>query len=987
MPLRSLGSHGLDDGGPTSAATTPPAALASSRARRKRRRPGAASVHAALLFLLAWGNPRRCRERNGRGGLFAAEALAPPAIPVPRRAGAGRGWLEERRPATTSLGSTAGGAVADDAAARTNRRNPGRGSNAINEPGNGGRVKKSVGRGSGGGISNGKGNGNSSRRSNRNNNNKNNNNHDRNKPKPYVPWDADYATSLRTQRRIRYATSHVASRRDPSATPVATAVAVLRTLLDAGPRRCNAANVVFALTSSAKALGRGRGTGNGNGGGVGGRGGGSGDDASREVLRRSLTRTLAALAFLVDEGKLTPRQLCNAAWGIARHVGRDDELRSSDYGEGGEIAPIPGGGSGVRSTWDLRDRSRGAVPERDDRAAECRARIDDVLDSVAERMTKHLEDRQRFQKPQRGQREVRPGELSMLLWAYAAARPRDRPPGWETPRRVERPAGAGARPSNAGADEADFVTFVELDDSSSSSEGESSAPAEPLDPTSRLFDAAARAFCRGEGAAVARRNDDVAEETTLLRNCTWNELSTIAHSFASRGACASREGEATLSFLAREATRRLDDDGDGGGAPDVLPRDAVQIAWALGTMESDGVDVGDALFRLVDGIRGRWTIDGASSGGSSSLARWTCADLVQMATALAHGRLDDREVLEAVYDESLGRLRTRRTGKHRVRRGFSTSEISILLWVQARMYLTPKLGTVYGEFPRAASRALLERIEADGDADSPGPQEQANLAWSLAVLEDYSPPAVALLREIFRLASDRRASGVPFQLEHAHQLHQSLFILSRDAPSAVAEVSDDFRSYLAERWDAEKGRAKKSSSRHKEISKTLDLMRVRHRNEYDEDVDVAIALDGDEAWTHMGLDDFDEGDGEGRDCDGKARKLRKVAVEFDGPHHFTAVPPLASASTDGEDDAAPLPPPPPPRVLGHTVLKYRLLKRKGWTVVRIPYYEFDKIPFWASMERQRYLQRALKTHEKIEFSEIDVSEYRAMPSTRHSRFD
>jgi len=71
------------------------------------------------------------------------------------------------------------------------------------------------------------------------------------------------------------------------------------------------------------------------------------------------------------------------------------------------------------------------------------------------------------------------------------------------------------------------------------------------------------------------------------------------------------------------------------------------------------------------------------------------------------------------------------------------------------------------------------------------------------------------------------------------------------------------------------------------------------------------------------------------------------------------------------------------------VLKYRLLKKKGWTVVRIPYYEFDKIPFWASMERQRYLQRALKTHEKIEFSlsDIDISEYKAMPSTRHSRFD
>ena len=40
-----------------------------------------------------------------------------------------------------------------------------------------------------------------------------------------------------------------------------------------------------------------------------------------------------------------------------------------------------------------------------------------------------------------------------------------------------------------------------------------------------------------------------------------------------------------------------------------------------------------------------------------------------------------------------------------------------------------------------------------------------------------------------------------------------------------------------------------------------------------------------------------------------------------------------------------------------------------------------------SKERQRYLQRALKTHEKIEFSGIDVSEYKAMGRNRKSRFD
>ena len=85
------------------------------------------------------------------------------------------------------------------------------------------------------------------------------------------------------------------------------------------------------------------------------------------------------------------------------------------------------------------------------------------------------------------------------------------------------------------------------------------------------------------------------------------------------------------------------------------------------------------------------------------------------------------------------------------------------------------------------------------------------------------------------------------------------------------------------------------------------------------------------------------------------------------------------SSTRGKGD--------PPRALGHTVLKYKLLKKQGWTVVRIPYYEFDRIPFWASMERQRYLQRKLKTHANIRFSVIDVSEYKAPVPNKQSRFD
>jgi hypothetical protein len=102
-----------------------------------------------------------------------------------------------------------------------------------------------------------------------------------------------------------------------------------------------------------------------------------------------------------------------------------------------------------------------------------------------------------------------------------------------------------------------------------------------------------------------------------------------------------------------------------------------------------------------------------------------------------------------------------------------------------------------------------------------------------------------------------------------------------------------------------------------------------------------------------------------------------LLIRFDGPAHFTRR--RISETTAGSKD--------PPRALGHTVLKYNLLKKQGWNVIRVPYYEFDRIPFWASMERQRYLQRKLKTHANIRFSVVDVSEYKAHVPNKKSRFD
>jgi hypothetical protein len=959
-----------------------------------------------------------------------------------------------------------------------------------------------------------------------------------------TPWNADYATSIRTQHRIQQAAVQAEANmwnnpnNDGSNNHHSNVVAVkqaictiLQTLHDTPPELCNAANIVCALTLSSKIWERSK---KRDGGSSRRMASGSSyssssssssalsttandtttgssssssnsNNATNELYATLFTSTLTILSSLVSiPNQLSPRQLCNAAWSLAKFVLHDDDNTALTK-RNVNIMKLPSGSSTTTTTlWDLRqgnndddNEKEGSTPALQPMATTTLAstakatsrtisttaptlssprRVDNLIDEVfnliALRVTEHLEEiqgnsmdddgstdntAQSSAAPTRQQQLttnniIRPGEISMLLWAYAIVGPRDRPPGWESPRRLERLSSvvvASSSSSGDGEDEngrsidadimktkktgsvtatttsaaaaataaekdADFVTFVELDSFSTSTDDKkqynladdatgSSYPDgsnSSSNTVDRLFDAVAVAFCQGEGAARIVTTDKVEgkeeeDRLRLLSNCTWRELSNIAWSYATRGAYISNESKRVMSIFANEATSRIRSCilGSGSGSStrntntaasigarernscNFLPRDAIQIAWALGIMESDNVNSGDALVYLVDSIHDYWidndAVSSTTEGGASNqqqqpqrhrhrpLAQWTCADLVQLATAMAHGRLDNQRVLEAIYLESLERIRNDHGGggyggsQHpRHNRGFSTSEISILIWVQARLYLTPKFGDIYATFPTVASRELLRRMESNDDHQLQKrmrriglvPQEQANLAWSLTVLENYSSSVVSLLQNIFQSASSSLLSSSSLagdaddriiQLEHAHQLWQSYFLLNKDCPDATKFVPLEFRNYLEEKWRLEKSRNKSSSSRHRAISKTLNLMKVAHRNEYDEDVDVAIVLEENSAWTHTAQRNFDGLAEEGH---------RKVAVEFDGPHHFTR-----PASTEKDlsliEGGAKI----TPRVLGHTVLKYRLLKRKGWTVIRIPYYEFDKIPFWASM--------------------------------------
>jgi len=299
--------------------------------------------------------------------------------------------------------------------------------------------------------------------------------------------------------------------------------------------------------------------------------------------------------------------------------------------------------------------------------------------------------------------------------------------------------------------------------------------------------------------------------------------------------------------------------------------------------------------------------------------------------------------------------------------------------------LTEQEGVEFDEFTEDAPLFFLKALREKRGSFTEcriGPQEQANIVWSLVTLEKYhSTEAIILIDLIFAEAARSCKKNRSIQLEHAHQLWQAYFMLEEDCPEAVKRIPKWFVTYLKGKWSIEKARDKKSSARHRSLSSTLQLMGVDHINEHDEDIDVAIILQPNAQWVHETDMDDEITDSV---IDGEEDHV-SVAVEFDGPNHFTRV----RINDDEPPAAGTFPPsrPDPPRALGHTVLKYRLLKKQGWTVVRVPYYEFDKIPFWASMERQRYLQRKLKTHANINFSEVDVSEYKELTPDFKSRFD
>jgi very-short-patch-repair endonuclease len=173
-------------------------------------------------------------------------------------------------------------------------------------------------------------------------------------------------------------------------------------------------------------------------------------------------------------------------------------------------------------------------------------------------------------------------------------------------------------------------------------------------------------------------------------------------------------------------------------------------------------------------------------------------------------------------------------------------------------------------------------------------QEVANTVWALATLGWQADPEIAaVFQELVQaLGCDRGllelSSPDLLQLLQAHLASQFLGLGLITLPSAMLEIA-----VQAYRDEAQKVTVSKSQ---RQVGESLRRLGISHELEYT---------------TADGLFSIDF-----------AIVERRIALEFDGPSHFT------------RNTLEPL---------GHTRLRDRLLSAMGWHVVSIPFFEWDRL--------------------------------------------
>ncbi|CBN77531.1 conserved unknown protein [Ectocarpus siliculosus] len=335
------------------------------------------------------------------------------------------------------------------------------------------------------------------------------------------------------------------------------------------------------------------------------------------------------------------------------------------------------------------------------------------------------------------------------------------------------------------------------------------------------------------------------------------------------------------------------------GSVILTPQDLAMLSWGFSSLSQECLPCQPAAYRALDVL---------AKAARECVGNFRPQDVSMVSLALARMSWDDPRLMKAMASRTTETLRA-----------FKPQELSNTAWAYARLHVRDR--RFWSALQKQAKRML----------DGPGmsAQEIANLAWALAVMGEAD---VELLEELLRSAQAQRGD---FTLIESHQLYQVYLLWGKDMPELWKELDGEFLMALKRRWTDNQQRTKRSSCSHLEVSQTLDLMQISHENESEHDIDIEVVGVGlaSEDWDFRSFSA-----GTGPNPADPAEVRLKLALEVDGPAHFT------------KNTARPL---------GHMVLKHRTLSKMGWTVVSIPFLEWDPIPFWSSMEKKRYLQRKL----------------------------
>ena len=222
----------------------------------------------------------------------------------------------------------------------------------------------------------------------------------------------------------------------------------------------------------------------------------------------------------------------------------------------------------------------------------------------------------------------------------------------------------------------------------------------------------------------------------------------------------------------------------------------------------------------------------------------------------------------------------------RVAPSMNAQNVANAIWGLATLWWQPGERAM-----RGALEAAVVRV-----APSMNAQDVANIIWGMVTLGWQAVLEVAVVFQ--QLLKDLLARGVsgPVQLStatlsqllQAHLASQYLGLGLMVLPASMLQIAVQARTEAARRVTV--------SNSQREVGESLRRLGISHQLEYT---------------TADGLFSID-----------LAITDRRIALEFDGPSHFTT------------NTLEPL---------GHTRLRDRLLSAMGWRVVSIPFFDWDRL--------------------------------------------